>query len=237
MIQLKASRNSGFSLIEMAIVLAIIGLILGGIMLGQDLLRAAQLQKVQSDIQQYDAAVQQFYQKYNSLPGDMPDATTYWSGVNNGNGNFTIDSTNEMFGTWQQMSLAGFIGGTYTGVSTGTTPGSRAGTNVPATAVDGVVAQMRYVTTCALTGEVSLANIFEVNYSLGADGFANGSSWLTSAEAQSLDAKMDDGFACRGRFRGIGGASCPAYNATTGDYSLSASGLGCGINYLTDRFK
>jgi len=79
----EAEHRRGFTLIELSIVLVIIGLIVGGVLLGQSLIRAAQIQSVTADVTTYSHAIQLFREKYNSLPGDMANATSYW-GANSG---------------------------------------------------------------------------------------------------------------------------------------------------------
>lgn len=67
--------RSGFTLIEMSIVLVIIGLIVGGVLVGQDLIRAAAVRSQISQIEKYQTAVNTFRGKYGAMPGDMSDAT------------------------------------------------------------------------------------------------------------------------------------------------------------------
>jgi prepilin-type N-terminal cleavage/methylation domain-containing protein len=63
--------TKGFTLIELSIVLVIIGLVLGGIMVGRELIRAAELRSVISQIEKYKTAITTFKLKYNALPGDI----------------------------------------------------------------------------------------------------------------------------------------------------------------------
>jgi prepilin-type N-terminal cleavage/methylation domain-containing protein len=65
-------KKHGFTLIEMSIVLVIIGLIIGGVLVGRDLISAAQVRAQISQIEKYNAAVNTFRGKYGYLPGDMP---------------------------------------------------------------------------------------------------------------------------------------------------------------------
>ena len=63
----------GFTLIELSIVLVIIGLIIGGVLVGRDLIAAATIRSQISQIEKYQAAVNTFRSKYGYLPGDIPD--------------------------------------------------------------------------------------------------------------------------------------------------------------------
>jgi prepilin-type N-terminal cleavage/methylation domain-containing protein len=67
-------KSSAFTLIELSIVLVIIGLIVGGVLFGRDLIEAAKIRKQASYLQQLDIAVSTFYGKYSVLPGDMTPA-------------------------------------------------------------------------------------------------------------------------------------------------------------------
>src|SRR5579884_1113289 len=64
-------KNSGFTLIELSIVLVIIGLITGGILTGRDLIDAAAQRAQISQIQKYNVALRTFQGKYGGFPGDL----------------------------------------------------------------------------------------------------------------------------------------------------------------------
>lgn len=70
-------REEGFTLIELSIVLVIIGLIVGGVLVGQDLIKAAELRAGVSQIEKYEAAANTFRTKYNGLPGDIMNPANY----------------------------------------------------------------------------------------------------------------------------------------------------------------
>ncbi|MFZ4541492.1 MAG: type II secretion system protein [Rickettsiales bacterium] len=130
-----SKTSSGFSLVELSIVLVILGLLVGGILSGQSLIRAAELRAVSTEYSRYVTAVQTFRDKYFQLPGDMNSATTFWgtaavgaacattigSGTQtcNGNGDGWLDNgyvnSNENFRYWQHLANAGLIEGAYTG--------------------------------------------------------------------------------------------------------------------------
>jgi prepilin-type N-terminal cleavage/methylation domain-containing protein len=65
-------NKSGFTLVELTIVLVIIGLLIGGTLVGQSLIDSAKINGSVRQIQQLDIAVQQFRVKYKSWPGDSP---------------------------------------------------------------------------------------------------------------------------------------------------------------------
>jgi prepilin-type N-terminal cleavage/methylation domain-containing protein len=63
--------RAGFTLIELSIVLVIIGLVVGGVLVGRDLICAAELRAQISQIEKYNTAVNTFYGKYGGLPGPL----------------------------------------------------------------------------------------------------------------------------------------------------------------------
>lgn len=89
-------RNSGFTLLELSIVIVIIGLIVAGISAGQSLVRQAQLRQFTSNINQYKVAINSFTLQYDALPGDMDNTTSYWPTAStadgNGDGNVNFDA-------------------------------------------------------------------------------------------------------------------------------------------------
>ena len=75
-------KSHGFSLVELSIVLVIVGLLTGGILMGQNLIRNAEIQGVMKELAKYSDAVIAFRDQYDALPGDLPDAGNYWGLVN-----------------------------------------------------------------------------------------------------------------------------------------------------------
>lgn len=68
----------GYTLLEMALVIIIIGLFVGGIVIAQDIIKNAQLQTIITDVHRFKNAAKLFREKYNYLPGDFPGAETIW---------------------------------------------------------------------------------------------------------------------------------------------------------------
>lgn len=77
-------HSSGFSLVELSIVLVILGLLTGGILGGQALIKAAELRAVTTEFSQWQTAINTFKGKYFALPGDMRNATQFWGNADTG---------------------------------------------------------------------------------------------------------------------------------------------------------
>ncbi|HYL17843.1 MAG TPA: prepilin-type N-terminal cleavage/methylation domain-containing protein [Burkholderiales bacterium] len=120
-------RNaSGFTLIEIAIVLVIIGLLLGGVLKGQELITGARVRNLISQQDGIKAAFFGFQDRFRALPGDYAAASTNINGVTiNGDGNGRIEGPNvpgtyETLLAWNHLTSAGFLNGSYT-LATSTT--------------------------------------------------------------------------------------------------------------------
>ena len=114
------NRERGFTLIEIAIVLVIIGLLLGGVLKGQELINSAKVKSLATDFRNIPVYIYGYQDKFRSIPGDDLQAASHVGvagvTVNNGNGNGLIDSnwnatTGEAFQFWQQIRLAGLAAG------------------------------------------------------------------------------------------------------------------------------
>ncbi len=119
-------NQKGFTLVEMAIVLVIIGLLLGGVLKGQELIENSKIKNLMNDIKGTQASFNGYMDRFRAVPGDdnagaanITDRGTNWTGVTEGNANgiltvtaaetFTGAGENDKF--WQQVRAAGFIGG------------------------------------------------------------------------------------------------------------------------------
>lgn len=116
------TKQQGFTLIEIAIVLVIIGLLLGGVLKGQELITSARVRNLISQQEGVKAAYFGFLDRYRALPGDYGAASTNISctpACTNGNNNGTIraiadgDTVDEPIAAWEHLSKSGFINGSY----------------------------------------------------------------------------------------------------------------------------
>jgi len=121
-------QQQGFTLIEIAIVLVIIGLLVGGVLQGQELIENSRVKQAVKDMNGAAAAVFAYQDRYSRLPGDDGNAATLaargasWTGVSAGDvdGNLEI-ATNATFtgagesgAFWQHLKASGFISGNPT---------------------------------------------------------------------------------------------------------------------------
>jgi prepilin-type N-terminal cleavage/methylation domain-containing protein len=127
----RVQSQKGFTLVEIAIVLVIIGLLLGGILKGQEMITQAKIKNVVNDFNGITAAMNSYQDRYKALPGDDLNAATRWTGAiaGDGNGQFNtgaagtnvynhIPAAAAVSGTtpesalfWWDLRLAGFVGG------------------------------------------------------------------------------------------------------------------------------
>jgi len=83
-------KGKGFTLVELAIVLVIIGIIIGAVLKGQEMIFNAKVKRTISLIKELMAAVNAYYDRYGYLPGDDPTASSRWPNATDGNGDGII---------------------------------------------------------------------------------------------------------------------------------------------------
>jgi hypothetical protein len=212
------NREAGFTLIENAILLVIIGLLLGGVLKGQELITGARVRNI---VQQQDgikAAYFGFLDRYRALPGDYANAVATITGVaatagcNNGNGDGDgqIEIANhENLLAWEHLSKAGFINGSYTcaaAVAAATSPVNPYGQYLD------MVDDSSY----AGAGGVTRHNV-KTGGSIPSDLLAE------------IDRKVDDGNSITGSYRGmVGLTDDTACYSAAGVWVSTPGGPNCG---------
>ena len=179
------TQQKGFTLVEIAIVLVIIGLLLGGILKGQEMITQAKIKNVIADFSGISAAYHGYQDRYRAIPGDDPNANTRWAGATQGNGDGQVagtynsaTATDESRHWWDHLRRAGFVAGT--------------GTQQPFNAVTGMLGVQ--------TGNAATP----VAAALG--GFTSliiCSANLPDKIAIAVDTQMDDGVPNTGTVRGF----------------------------------
>lgn len=108
------SKQRGFTLIEIAIVLVIIGLLLGGVLKGQELINTARVRSLGNNVDGITSAWFSFSDRYRAFPGDYNQGSVNIPNItNNGDGNGLVDTDAERALAWSHLQAAGYITGSY----------------------------------------------------------------------------------------------------------------------------
>ncbi len=168
----------GFTLVELAIVLVIIGIILGAVLKGQELINNAKMKRAYNQYREVLAAIYTYYDRYGKYPGDDPNANR-WTGATPGNndgliGGFTINCSatgaGETCYAWDHLRRANILTGT--------------GTQAPSNAYGGSIG----------IGHATFQNL--TTHWIGFDN-------VPGDVCQSLDEQYDDGVYNTGSIRGL----------------------------------
>jgi prepilin-type N-terminal cleavage/methylation domain-containing protein len=234
----KNTNYSGFTLVELSMVLSIIAMIMAGITIASKMVSSTQAIGLIRDISYYKSSIDNFKSIYDEFPGDFPEAYALWgalSGANsctnnevvsvasgcNGNGDGDIDTGyTEDMRSWQHLQLSGFISGSYPGTAPSGNP--VAGVNMPL----GSLANSAYHLD-SFTIYNSAGNGLRL---INSGSFANGV--VTPAIASYVDIKIDDGIAYQGAvYTSIGAdyslPSCVTKSGNTYNYTLSDNNTSC----------
>jgi prepilin-type N-terminal cleavage/methylation domain-containing protein len=236
-----AHCRAGFTLIELATVIIIIGFIIAGITSGISLVKTSELTSVVADFRSYSNSYDNFVTRYYQPPGDFTSANSVWpAGTGgcatagnscNGNGNGKIDTHLEAQVAWKELSLSGMINANINQI--GATPAiAVAGPIMPEskalgrgyTMINGTEAVLfgTYTYNSGLWGigatGVSNVNAVFIGSAMGTNTVLNASAY-SPQDAFSIDKKIDDGSPSNGIVRAADGRDL----ATAGG-CLSSSG-------------
>lgn len=208
-------KQSGFTLVELAIVLVIIGLILAAVLKGQEMIENAKVKNVVNDLKGVSVAYYAYQDRYKAIPGDDAAAANHFTGGVNGGGNGTIIGLYMTKGTalaagdtaesekfWLGTRLAGFMTGS--------------GSNPPNNSQGGLLGIQSEIsaaggTTYGMTGPVVCAG---------------GIPWKIS---QAVDIMIDDGNSDTGSVR-AGAAGVVNLATAAGISGVYGTGVATGAN-------
>ncbi|MGV0005433.1 MAG: prepilin-type N-terminal cleavage/methylation domain-containing protein [Candidatus Porifericomitaceae bacterium WSBS_2022_MAG_OTU9] len=223
-------EECGFTLVELAMVLMVVGLLLGGLFKGQQLLLSARVHNMVAGARAMEAAYNAFFDRYHYIPGDMPDAVAVRLGAaaqtgsqygGDGNGRLGDGNFREASALWHQLASAGFILGSY----------SAGATDAASYVASGVAPDNPF------GGRMMIALLDEY---LSVDGnsvarvalvFGHG---LPAAAARMLDEKLDDGRPATGRVRASsnGGVGANNYGGLAQSRQQCVSGSGTAAEWV-----
>ncbi len=205
-------QQSGFTLVEIAIVLVIIGLLLGGILKGQELINSAKVKSLANDFRTIPTYLYAYQDKFKSLPGDDSTASTHVSGATNattpasaqGNGIvqgnwYSGTNTDESYLFWQHVRLSNLA------------PGPTVVTDAdywPKNAMGGVTGVNSATTaTVQITGMTGTYQIC--------------SSGILGKFVKQLDIQQDDGNTATGSMRATANVTSTTFAASVATASVS----------------
>jgi type II secretory pathway pseudopilin PulG len=230
-------NKKAFTILESASVLLIIALIVGLVIIGSGLSAAAKIRAIIREKETYQSAIDNFFVAYSEIPGDMANATSFFTGTSNGNGDRIVQyATQEKYLIWQHLNLAGMLTRTFNGSSQ--IPASSVGQNV----------------WIYMSNSTNVYNIYSVGssynqliYSTGCCGWGSART-ISPIDAYSIDMKIDDGNATTGNMfafvedttydcvkdsNGTGATIGLNYTGTDGNYNLQQSEPYCFLGFVT----
>ena len=216
------SMQKGFTLVEIAIVLVIIGLLLGGILKGQEMITQAKIKNVMADFSGISAAYHGYQDRYRRLPGDDNQAagaagrwTDLVAATDNGDGDGVVEGTYNGAGDiesrnfWLHLRRAGFVAGT--------------GKDQPFNALTGMLGVQ--------TGNGAAAPLPALlDGAAGFVGLIMCSANLPDKIAIAVDTQMDDGLSQKGTVRALVQAGP---NPAVGNVAATATYAETGSNVYT----
>ena len=232
-------KSSGFTLVELSIVIIIIGFLIAGIAAGQSLIKQAQINSVVTDLTTFQTAINMFQFKYGALPGDITNAYAYFGNACGTNTSGAVDSCNgdgdglltagpgggsalplEDLKFWQHLSLAGLLQGNYTGAVSGVR--QEAGINVAASKIPGGGYRPGSQGGAFYGRDISQVSTLQLGKLYLPFGYGvYGAGIITPGESFNIDNKMDDGDPVNGKIMVMRGNDVFDQNVCMTDFVFS----------------
>lgn len=237
-------KDGGFTLVELAIALTVIGLLLAGLLKSVELIENGRVGTFVAQTGHYESAISAFRSLYKALPGDMHDparlsaCSGFCAGGGNGDGmifssngaDFTGSSNSESHRVWVHLSRAGLINTvdpTYT-----TSQTSKAGLDYAPVVFDGGVFDLHY-NRLAFSSSRPLPEVGHYLKTRNLPMSNTSNNLLTYQQAQKIDAKMDDGRPVSGRvvaWRFVSGAVQACGTLADNEYNLTNRNTRCDVS-------
>lgn len=184
-------QQTGFTLIELAIVLVIIGLLLGGVLKGQELINSAKVKNLANDFRSIPVYMYGYQDKFKALPGDDINAEAHLgltsTGTKKGNGDGALGgnwydhtTASEAYNFWQHVRLANLAAGPTDIANPDWRPTNADGNPI------GIMAGTNDVAKTAMLDGTTIANAIKGSYVICSKG-------ILGKYVIQLDVTMDDG--------------------------------------------
>lgn len=248
--------QKGFTLVELAIVVVIIAIIAGSIIAADEIFEGAERQSILKEINKYSTAIGTFYNQYLALPGDIRNASDYWSSADDGNADGYIKGYDtENVYAWNHLSRSGMLEKNYDGTAA----------DYEKSIPEALLGDSFYVLDTA--GNLSSGNdgwaigtdaIYEKEGNfLGLGGYSDSGTAeggaISSRAARAIDHKIDDGSASAGHmvfikgtndsgttyFDGCVEGTDTAYSSAAADsidFDLTSDVKGCRLLYFYSEY-
>ena len=182
------AANKGFTLVEIAIVLVVVGLLLGGILKGQELVNTAKVRLIADRQNSLKSAWYMFVDRFGGLPGDFAQANVYVTRAVPGDGNGIVEVSESQL-AFQHLTSAGYLRCAQC------TARARGGNPRPDNSVRNIyggVMSIHHNDEQAFLGEPGFINSSRLSINSG--------RLIPSNILAEVDRKIDDGIANTGEF-------------------------------------